>query len=342
MNKKRKRVLSLILSAAVMATSIFTTAFAADDEIIYGDANGDKVVSAADASIIMQYTLNQDRVKEKINLLNSKVTTDAALAVSGSSLVVTTGPAIGITVNIDTKDAAAVMQKVLRADFEFIAEGGKGDTEDTTKPDAESTTNAEPSTESTTDAEPSTESTTDAEPSTESTTDAEPSTESTTDAEPDTESTTTNPNNKSWNISDFEVKEATYSEVTEIDGLTLVGSSDKPIVIDANNKELDGITYDTRLKLGGKIDSNLERSNIKFNVSGNCTINIIGISGSKSEDRAIGLYGSDKQQIKLSDKLSGTSGVQKVTFDYTGESDTLAIGSPDGAINIYAIEVLYN
>jgi len=349
MNKKTKRILSLILSSAVMATSLFTTAFAASD--IKGDANGDKTISAADASMVMQYVLNPGAFTEKfkgdenINLVNFNVTTDAALkVVTGSAIIphlVVSGSSV--SVDIEAKDAAAIMNKVLNSDFKFIADGGGADTEDTTKPNTDKPTEdetekpTEDETEKPTENETEEPTENETEKPTETTTIAEPNTETTTNAEPDDN---TKPENKSWNISDFE--NATCTEVTQISGLTLVGSSNKSIVIEENNKEYEGVKYTKRLKLGGTIGENLDRNAIKFDVSGPCTINVYGMS-SNSEERQIGLFASNstsESPLFKSEKVNNEK-LQKMDFNYTGEKDTLAIGSLKSGFNIYAIEVVY-
>ncbi len=52
-----------------------------------------------------------------------------------------------------------------------------------------------------------------------------------------------------WNISTFSVESFTEKKV--INGLTVVGSADAIVSIDANKKSMDEYSFTQRLKLGG-------------------------------------------------------------------------------------------
>ena len=117
------------LTVTVMAISAIVNVYGGD--ILYGDADSDGVLTASDASKVMQYVLNRNSVNMSEEQLK-------CAKVSGNNI---------LTAN----DAALIMQKVLNSSYILPAEK-TSDTEETTENNTEATneTTTESSTESTT------------------------------------------------------------------------------------------------------------------------------------------------------------------------------------------------
>ena len=135
----------------------------------------------------------------------------------------------------------------------------------------------------------------------------------------------------------------TISTTTTVRGLTFVATTDKPIVVEANTKSYgegeDKLTFNGRIKLGGTGDTNYRH--LRFNVNGDCTIEIYAMTASNTEMRALniatGTYGN---VIATFDELYGNV-LQYYKYEYTGPATTFFLGSAEKGVNIYAINVTY-
>ena len=144
-------------------------------------------------------------------------------------------------------------------------------------------------------------------------------------------------NSKIWNISDaaFNSLGSITSKKT-IDGLTIYATENKPVVIDADAREVDGLSFTHRLKFGGTGAS--DARTLSFKVDGECDIDVYLMSASGSTDRTLnvdkGSFGTTLQQIP-----AYSSGISKGTVHYTGGATTIYLYSPSSGVNIYAIRV---
>lgn len=146
---------------------------------------------------------------------------------------------------------------------------------------------------------------------------------------------------KVWNFSDWEA--TTFNAVTTIDGLTVMANEESTVVIDGNNKTIEGAnnTYKCtqRLKLGGT--GSAEARNLNFEVTGPCTINVGLISSSSSADRTLNVATGTFDNVVASLQAVG-SPAQEQTYKYeSNEPTTVYLYSPSSGVNIYYIEVTY-
>lgn len=143
-----------------------------------------------------------------------------------------------------------------------------------------------------------------------------------------------------WNFSEWTV--GTYTENIVRDGLTVTaqpattGEDGKEqshnVVIDANNKTVDGVKYTQRLKTGGK--GSADSRSLAFNVSGPSTIKAILCSASGSEARQVNIVVKG-QVIGTIEAVMGTPVVQ--TFEYTGEAADIFLEAATSGVNFYAV-----
>lgn len=146
---------------------------------------------------------------------------------------------------------------------------------------------------------------------------------------------------KVWNFSDWEA--TTFNAVTTIDGLTVMANEENTVVIDGNNKTIEGAnnTYKCtqRLKLGGT--GSAEARNLNFEVTGPCTINVGLISSSSSADRTLNVATGTFDNVVANLQAVG-SPAQEQTYKYeSNEPTTVYLYSPSSGVNIYYIEVTY-
>lgn len=144
-----------------------------------------------------------------------------------------------------------------------------------------------------------------------------------------------------WNFSDSEF--AGLGEITEtktINGLTIVATSDKKVTIDKNNKTYgENLKFTSRLKLGGAMSET--HRHLYFEVTGNCTIEVYGMSGKDSEPRPIVLAKDEwDNTIHTWENVPGSE-LSKLTYNYVGGAATLYIGSGKSGINLYGINIIY-
>lgn len=143
-----------------------------------------------------------------------------------------------------------------------------------------------------------------------------------------------------WNFSEWTAGD--YKENIVKDGLTITamapttnsegGTSNHNVVIDANNKTVDGIKYTQRVKTGGK--GSADARSFAFNVSGNSTIKVICCSASTSEDRKLNVVVKGQVLAEL-DALGNNTLAQ--TYEYVGEAADIFLESATSGVNVYAI-----
>ena len=142
-----------------------------------------------------------------------------------------------------------------------------------------------------------------------------------------------------WNFSTSEFKDlGTISSTTTINGLTISASSDKSVTIAESGKEIDDHTFTHVLKTGGT-GSATARS-LKFDVSGNCTIDVYLISANSTANRTLNIFTGSYSGTPAATMPANTT-ASKQTYEYTGEATTIYMGSDNSGINIYAINVTY-
>ena len=144
-------------------------------------------------------------------------------------------------------------------------------------------------------------------------------------------------NSTFWNISDAAFNSlGTITSTKTINGLTIKATSDKAVTIDADAREIDGLSFTHRLKFGGTGTSDARL--LSFHVNGNCDIDVYLMSASGTADRTLnvdkGSFGNNLQQLAAP---AGT--ITKGTVHYTGSATTIYLYSPSSGVNIYAIRV---
>lgn len=145
-----------------------------------------------------------------------------------------------------------------------------------------------------------------------------------------------------WNFSDSEFSGlGTISATTTIDGLTIVATEGKPITVDESDKTYgEGLKFTHRLKLGGT--GNAAYRHLKFDVRGNCTIEVYCMSGNSSQSRSMVLAKDEwANTIQTWEKVTGTE-VNRLTYQYVGGKATLYLGSGNSGVNLYGINVVYD
>ena len=143
-----------------------------------------------------------------------------------------------------------------------------------------------------------------------------------------------------WNFSDaaFNSLGTLYSNKT-INGLTIYATSTKTVIIDESYQQVDNISFTHRLKLGGAGDASYRT--LKFNIDGDCTIDIYLKSANSSEDRTLrvdyGAFGSSATKT-----ITASSSVSKATIAYSGNATDVYVYGANSGINLYGIRVSYN
>lgn len=150
------------------------------------------------------------------------------------------------------------------------------------------------------------------------------------------------PDEQEWNISlDPYNSLGEMTDTNVVNGLTIYAAEGKKVVVDENNKSLDGVDYTHRLKLGGSgsFDENGKPISrvVAFEVSGSSKITVIGMSSSSSTDRELHLAANHKDSIFATFPALGTP-ISKGVYDYTGGPATIYLYSPSSGVNIYHIK----
>ena len=147
-----------------------------------------------------------------------------------------------------------------------------------------------------------------------------------------------------WNISDVAFDGlSTVSSETAVNGLHIVGTSDKTITFDyiTSPVTIDDFELQHRLKLGGS--GAATHRHLWFNVTGNCTITVY-LASSGTDDRVLnidkGVFGSTV--ATLTAPSYETASVSKQSYSYTGGATKLYLYSSNKGINLFCIHVVYS
>lgn len=151
------------------------------------------------------------------------------------------------------------------------------------------------------------------------------------------------PKTQEWNMSSASFNAlGTLTATTTVEGLTIYASEGKTVVIDANNKSIDGMDFTHRLKLGGSgefVDGVATSRILAFNVSGKTTITVAGMSSSSSADRTLTIAAGTMDNVIGTFPALGAS-IGKQDFAYTGEATTIYVFSPSSGVNIYYMKAV--
>ena len=150
-----------------------------------------------------------------------------------------------------------------------------------------------------------------------------------------------------WNFSDWD-NNAGYTDETTVDGLTFVPNIGTNFgAVNANGKTVDEVTYTKRMQFNGAGYNSAATTDevplvnmptqryLSFEVDGDVTVDIVGISGSSSESRKIFL--TDGTDLIGTYNFSGTD-ASKETVSYKGEAATLYLFC-NQPCNVYEIIV---
>ncbi len=145
-----------------------------------------------------------------------------------------------------------------------------------------------------------------------------------------------------WNFSDDNFNAlGEIVATTTIDGLTIYANDEKKVTIDENNKSLDGMDYTHRLKLGGSgqfDESGMPTGRVlAFDVEGNTTITVIGMSSSSSADREL-VIAVDNKDTELGRFPALGESISKGEFNYMGGAATIYLFSPSSGVNLYHVK----
>ncbi|MFA9392758.1 MAG: hypothetical protein ACERKD_23320, partial [Prolixibacteraceae bacterium] len=144
---------------------------------------------------------------------------------------------------------------------------------------------------------------------------------------------------REWNISSDEFNAlGTLTAPTTVNGLTIYATADKSVVVEPNGKELDGMVFTTRMKLGGagSIAAGAEYRVVSIDVSGNATISVAAISSSSSTDREMLLINGNGDTLSTKPVLGAE--ITMVVYDYVGPATKLYLASQTSGINLYYIK----
>ena len=136
---------------------------------------------------------------------------------------------------------------------------------------------------------------------------------------------------------------ATYTEnlAWGTDGIvTILATSSKNVVIDANSKTYDdNHSYDNRIKFGGSMNDTgraLQIDLTKYSAGAQITIDVYAMSGSKDAIRPMVLNNAEHEEITRQD-VAGDK-LYKTTFTLTG-GQIVYIGSGSSGMNFYGLEI---
>ncbi len=146
-----------------------------------------------------------------------------------------------------------------------------------------------------------------------------------------------------WNISNSPYNSlGTVDTTTIVNGLTIWAHSEKAVVIDENGKELNGMVFTHRLKLGGSGDFDDDGMPLgrvlSFEVPGNSKITVMGMSSSSSEDRELQIAAGHPDSIFAVFPALGAE-ISEGIYEYEGDSTTIYLYSSDSGVNIYFLKV---
>ena len=133
------------------------------------------------------------------------------------------------------------------------------------------------------------------------------------------------------NIGSLDISSTPAGELVAGTGISTTAG----MTIEGNNKTVDGVKYEKRLKLPGTMKS--DANYIKFEIGCPSKIVVIAISGSGSETRPLKLVDASFKDIASHD----VPGDAAAKYEYTVEAaGTYYVGSGNKGINIYYIAVI--
>ncbi|MCQ2203276.1 MAG: hypothetical protein MJZ15_02420 [Bacteroidales bacterium] len=140
-----------------------------------------------------------------------------------------------------------------------------------------------------------------------------------------------------WNFSDLEV--GTIAKITDLGDLAIGGTRVKPVVVDENSKNIDGMSFTKRLKFPGP--GSAQGRFVKVHVDGSCSLTVYGMaSNARDGVRAMILSKGDLKNVLTNSFLSNDgSWISKDTYKYEGGSTDLFLYSETGGFNLYAIRI---
>jgi pectate lyase len=141
-----------------------------------------------------------------------------------------------------------------------------------------------------------------------------------------------------WNFSDEAFNTlSTVSSSQTINGLTITASETQNVMVDANEKSIDGISFTHRLKMSGTGAENAR--SLQFNVTGPCKIEMYVMSAKSTEERTVNIATGSFGNVVSS--VPATTSLSKQTYEYNGGANTIYLYSASSGINFYAIKVIY-
>lgn len=145
-----------------------------------------------------------------------------------------------------------------------------------------------------------------------------------------------------WNFSSATLSALGSVTATKtVEGLTIYAASTATVDIDANSKSLEGMSFTSRLKLGGSGTFDTEGKPVSrilsFPVTGNTKITVMGMSSSSSADRELIVAAGTKETVVGKFPALGAS-ISKGEYTYTGAATTIYLFSPSSGVNIYYLK----
>jgi hypothetical protein len=147
-----------------------------------------------------------------------------------------------------------------------------------------------------------------------------------------------------WNISADAFKAlGTIDTTKKVAGLTIFASSAKTVVVDANNKSVDGMDFTHRMKLGGSgdFDANGQPNArvLSVDVMRSSTVTVAAMSSSGSADRILDIAFGHKDSLLAEFPALGAS-LTKADYVYDGGPTKLYFYSPSSGVNVYYLKVV--
>lgn len=146
-----------------------------------------------------------------------------------------------------------------------------------------------------------------------------------------------------WNFSSATLSVLGSTTATKtVEGLTIYAAATAAVDVDANAKELDGLNFTHRIKLGGTGAWDAEGKPVSrvlaIPVTGNSKITIMGMSSSSSADREL-IIAAGKKETEIGRFPALGASISKGEYNYTGAATTIYLFSPSSGVNIYYIKV---
>lgn len=126
---------------------------------------------------------------------------------------------------------------------------------------------------------------------------------------------------------------------TDSGKIFITAGAEGNVVIEANNKTIDGVAFTDRIKLGGT-GTTTYRS-VGFEVKAGATIEIYAVSSSSSADRNSFLLDSAGNKLSTTATVVAGAAPAKYTFTVDKAGTYYFIGE-GGGINVYGASIIYN